>query len=95
MNPIPGKSYGPSAKLDYQAPLHDIRVVWKASTWSEFHQCSVRGVPVDKLDKGNSDKRSIRYAWCRFPDGRVMLVNEGNIRIKKVSRHGNTIAGIS
>lgn len=89
---LPNKTYGPGAKLDYNTPVHDIRVTWGSSQWARHHQCSVRGVPVEKAAMGLIDKRSICYAWCMFPDGRVMLVNEGNIRIKKVSRHVNTIA---
>lgn len=87
MSPLPNKAYGPGAKLDYNDPTADIRVVWRASTWAELHHCSVRGVPVEKVGVTVVDSRSICYVTCRFPDGRVMVVNEGNIRIKKVSKN--------
>lgn len=87
MSPLPNKAYGPGAKLDYNDPAADIRVVWKASTWAQMHHCSVRGITVEKVGQTVVDKRRICYVECRFPDGRIMVVNEGNIRIKKVSKH--------
>ena len=63
------------------------------SMWDRTHHCTVRGVPVHKLRHGNStDDRGVAYCRCVFPDGRVMLVNEGNIRVKKLNRSEYSVA---
>lgn len=80
--------YGPAqTELKAHEPEYDIRATWGPSIWAQWHACFVRNVPVEKITSGEVDTRGISYAWCRFPDGRVMLVNEGNIRvIKKLNR---------
>ncbi len=49
----------------------------------EYYRHFVRGVPVQWLNL-SVDK----YRWVIFPDGRVQLVNETNIRSVKINNHG-------
>ena len=53
------------------------------SHWQLNHLCTVRGVRVDKFLFVPADPG---YVWCRFPDERIMLVSEKNVRAKAVSR---------
>jgi hypothetical protein len=88
-NQLPGLQYVPKDKLDYQEPEAFIACTWGATTWDEFHHCTVRGVAVQLFGAQivSDDNRCYRKAM--FPDGRVMVVNEGNIRSIKVSGNGN------
>lgn len=91
MNQLPNKAYGPPATLVYATPEADIRASWGPTTWQQFHTCTVRGVPVVKLSRGEADSRNIVYSKCVFPDGSVRVVNEGNIRVHKVKSNGHAI----
>lgn len=53
------------------------------SPWVQQHRTEVRGVAVDKLSVREGDK----HVWCRFPDERVMIVAETNIKVVKRSKH--------
>lgn len=84
---FPNCVYGlPQVVLKAHEPEIDIRMIVGPTVWERSHRCSVRGVAVEKIGRGVPDDRGISYVWCRFPDGRVMLVNEGNIRVKKLNR---------
>lgn len=91
MTQLKNKAYGPPATLVYAEPQYDIRVVWGPRTWDFFHRVTVRGVEVYQLGETIVDSRDICYRRCAFPDGRIMLVNEGNIRIQKVKFNGHAI----
>lgn len=59
--------------------------VWGPMHKDETHEHFVRGVPVSRTSMHFEDKGRM-YRWCRFPDGRTMVVNEGNIVAKKIRR---------
>jgi hypothetical protein len=83
------KTYGPGSKLKAHEPEVNIAVSYGPSPWVQQHQCRVRGVLVDKLAIREGDD----HVWCLFPDGRVMIVAERNIRASKFKRinHVSTI----
>jgi hypothetical protein len=55
---------------------------------------SVRGVAVSVCNLDPVvDKAGRAYRWCVFPDGRVMLVNAGNILERKVGKYSVTAIG--
>lgn len=101
MNRLQNKTYGPQRPwvydgkviepLVYDAPTADLAAVWGPTLWQQGHQCFVRGVPVVQLEKAVIDERNIGFARCAFPDGRVMSVNAGNIRIVKVKGNVHAI----
>lgn len=92
MTQLHNKQYGPPQhKLVYSNPEYDIRAVWGPKTWDRFRYATVRGVSVQQCSETVVDDRNVCYRWCQFPDGRVMLVNEGNIRIHKVKANGHAI----
>ncbi len=88
---LPNLQYGPPAQLDYAEPEFHVVCVWGYSTWDLFHHCTVRGVPVAVFGATIVSDANRCYRKCMFPDGRVMIVNEGNIRITKVKGHGHPI----
>lgn len=57
------------------------------SPWNQQHVCEVRGTPVSKTSVREGDN----HVWCMFPDGRVMIVAEKNIRAIKVKRYGGFV----
>lgn len=58
------------------------------SVRDEFHEFTVRGVSVCPLESNKVvDHRGVAYQWCVFPDGRIMLVNAGNIIARKVGKY--------
>lgn len=63
----------------------DIRASWGPTQWQQKHYCSVRGVPVTKLQA--RDGIPDGYSWCMFPDYRVMLVAEKNIKAVRINKH--------
>jgi hypothetical protein len=76
------KVYGFPASLVASEQEFDIRASYGPTPWQKMHVCSVRGVPVDKLVtqvEGISG-----YCWCRFPDGRIMVVFERNVKAVKI-----------
>lgn len=79
---LPNKGYGPGTKLKYHEPEFDTRLVIGAH--ARHHHYTVRGVPVSPVGETTVDHRNICYRYCVFPDGRRMLVNEGNIRSTKI-----------
>lgn len=85
---LPGLTYGPPAQLDYSEPEFFVVSGWGAGTWDRFHQCTVRHTPVNVFGETIVSNSNRCYRKCQFPDGRVMVVNEGNIRIKKVKANG-------
>lgn len=89
--PLPGLAYGPPAKLNYSTPEYDIVCVWGYSTWDTFHHCSVRNIPVAVFGATIVSDANKCYRKCMFPDGRVMLVNEGTIRVTRIKNHGHPI----
>lgn len=88
-NQLPNLQYLPLGKLDYQEPEAAIVCVWGYTTWDLFHSCYVRGVPVSVFGATIVSDDNRCYRKCMYPDGSVQVVNEGNIRIKKVNRYGN------
>jgi hypothetical protein len=66
-------------------------VVVCAAVWAPHRaahvEYSVRGVPVAPTERTHVDQQGRSYRWCVFPDYRVMLVNEGNIRERKVGKY--------
>jgi hypothetical protein len=71
----------------------DISVVvaqWGPAYKDTTHAFFVRNVPVSRTTITEEHGGRL-YRWCVFPDFRVMLVNEGNIRSKKlgVGQHAN------
>lgn len=60
----------------------DIRASYGPSPWVQQHYCTVRGVRVCKLALREGDN----HVWCLFPDGRVMIVAEKNIKAFKRKR---------
>lgn len=65
------------------------------SLWDLTHECKVRGLLVQKLGRGVSDNRGISYVRCIFPDGRTLLVNEGNIHVKKIHHIQRVIVNVN
>jgi hypothetical protein len=58
------------------------------SVRDQMHEYTVRGVRVCPLETGAyKDAQGRMYRWCVFPDRRIMLVNEGNIIARRVSRY--------
>jgi len=76
------KTYGPEAKLKASEPEFDIRARYGPTQWQLTHVCYVRGVRVDKLSQVEGQPG---YVWCRFPDERIMVVCENNIRAVQVN----------
>lgn len=88
---LPLLSYGPPAQLKYSEPEFAIVCVWGAGTWDAMHHCTVRHQTVHVFGETIVSGANRCYRKAMFPDGRVMVVNEGNIRIKKVKSHVNPI----
>ncbi len=69
-------------------PGPDIAVI-VAQYWPAYkdttHDYFVRNVKVSRTSITREDKGRM-YRWCIFPDGRTMLVNEGNIRSKPIKK---------
>ena len=66
-------------------PGPDIAVIvaqWGPSFKDATHDFFVRGVRISRTTITEESNGRL-YRWCVFPDGRVMLVNEGNIRSKR------------
>lgn len=61
--------------------------IWGPPHRTADHEYSVRGVPVSPTMQTVVDEKGRSYRWCVFPDHRVMLVNEGNIRERKVGKY--------
>jgi hypothetical protein len=76
------RTYGPPATLDASEPEVDIRASYGPSPWVQQHVCYVRNVRVDKLALREGDN----HVWCLFPDGRIMIVAEANIKAVKLKR---------
>lgn len=76
------KVYAPPATLDAKKQEFNIAASYGPSPWVQQHRCMVRGVRVCKLAIREGDN----HVWCLFPDGRVMLVAEKNIRATKLSK---------
>lgn len=69
-------------------PGPDIAVIvaqWGPSFKDTTHTYYVRGVQVSRTTITEESGGRL-YRWCLFPDGRTMLVNEGNIRSKRISK---------
>ena len=67
-------------------------IVVCAAVWGPPHRAAhvtyfVRGVEVAPTGQTYQDQQGRSYRWCVFPDYRVMLVNEGNIRERKVGKY--------
>lgn len=77
------KVYGPPATLTACEDEIDIRASYGPNGWEKHHDCFVRGVRVSKLRISETAPNGKMYTWCLFPDGRIMLVGEGNITAKK------------
>lgn len=86
---LPHLQYIPLDKLDYREPEASVVCVWGYTNWDLHHHCTVRGVAVSVFGATIVSDDNRCYRKCQFPDGRVCVVNEGNIRIKKVNRYGN------
>jgi hypothetical protein len=57
----------------------------------ERTEYTVRGVPVSPVRVDPYvDEKGRHYWWCVFPDYRVMLVNAGNIRERKIGKYDVT-----
>lgn len=78
------KVYGVPATLKAHEPEWDIRKVYGPTHWQQTHTCYVRGVRVDKLFQVEGEPG---YVWCRFPDERIMIVSETNIRAIPLSKY--------
>lgn len=74
--------YAQPAKLEAHEPEYDIRASYGPTPWQQQHDTFVRGVRVSKLSV-----REGGWVWCVFPDFRVMLVRETNIRAIKLSKY--------
>jgi hypothetical protein len=66
----------------------DISVIW--ASWGPAykdttHAFYVRHKPVARTTITEEHGGRL-YRWCVFPDYRVMLVNEGNIRSKRLNK---------
>jgi len=77
----------------YIAKLPEIVAVFGPQFKDTTNRYFVRGVEVQRLHITQFNQRGQEYHLCRFPDGRDMFVNEGNIRAKRrpPQRLGGTI----
>ena len=79
-----GHPYGGQPAL----PGPDIAVIvaqWGPAYKDTTHEYFVRGVRVSRTTITEESNGRL-YRWCLFPDGRTMLVNEGNIRSKRINK---------
>jgi hypothetical protein len=88
MTIVDDNKFGPP--LRYSQIPEDIGVIvaqWGPAYKDTTHEYFVRGVRISRTTI-TEEKDGRLYRWCLFHDGsgRTMLVNEGNIRAKKLSR---------
>ncbi len=79
-----GRPFGGQPAL----PGPDIAVIvaqWGPAFKDTTHNYFVRSVQVSRTTITEESGGRL-YRWCLFPDGRVMLVNEGNIRSKRINK---------
>jgi hypothetical protein len=90
MSIVDDNKFGPPIRIS-QIP-EDIAVIvvrFEPAYKDTTHCFFVRNVPVSRTSIVEEAGGRL-YRWCVFPDGRVMLVNEGNIRSKKLNKgYGN------
>lgn len=78
--------FGPPIRIS-QIP-EDIAVLvarWGPAYKDTTHVFFVRNVQVGRTTITEEHGGRL-YRYCQFPDGRVMLVNEGNIRSKRMNK---------
>ena len=86
MTIVDDNKFAPPIRLS-QIP-EDISVIvasWGPPYKNTTHAYFVRHVPVARTTITEEHGGRL-YRYCEFPDHRVMLVNEGNIRSKKLTR---------
>lgn len=84
MTIVDDNKFGPLTRIS-RIP-EDISVIvaqWGPAYKDTTHVFFVRGVPISRTTITQEHGGRL-YRWCVFPDYRTMLVNEGNIRSKRM-----------
>jgi hypothetical protein len=68
-----------------------IIAVWGPLGKDLAYKFFVRGVEIQRMDITKHNDRGQMFRLCRFPDGRDMWVNEGNIASKRIARFAGQI----
>lgn len=84
MTIVDDNKFGPPIRISQiKEDIAVIMVQWGPAYKDTTHVFFVRNVPVSRTTITEEIDGRL-YRWCVFPDYRVMLVNEGNIRSKRM-----------
>ena len=86
MTIVDDNKFGPPIRISkIDGDISVIVAQWGPAFKDTTHAFFVRNMPVSRTTITETHGERL-YRWCMFTDGRVMLVNEGNIRSKRLNK---------